>query len=183
MTLTIGFEIIRYMGSSRKGFTLIELLVVISIISLLSSVVLSSLNNARMKARDTKRLSEIRQFVIALDLYLQNFGSYPNSDGAGCGGWDTPGNGTFISSLVTNGYMSRHLTDPVSGKDGNCSNFQYYRYNAGDYGCDSARGAYYVLMITDLETTGNPSPVSPGWSCPSRNWQGEADWVMGKFEG
>lgn len=34
-----------------KGFTLIELLVVISIISLLSSVVLSSLNSAREKAR------------------------------------------------------------------------------------------------------------------------------------
>jgi prepilin-type N-terminal cleavage/methylation domain-containing protein len=35
----------------KKGFTLIELLVVISIISLLSSVVLSSLNTARDRAR------------------------------------------------------------------------------------------------------------------------------------
>ncbi|HEU5114784.1 MAG TPA: LamG domain-containing protein [Candidatus Paceibacterota bacterium] len=34
----------------KKGFTLIELLVVISIVSLLSSVVLSSLNSARAKA-------------------------------------------------------------------------------------------------------------------------------------
>ncbi len=37
--------------STKKGFTLIELLVVISIISLLSSVVLSSLNTARNKAK------------------------------------------------------------------------------------------------------------------------------------
>ena len=39
------------MYKDKKGFTLIELLVVISIISLLSSVVLVSLNTAREKAR------------------------------------------------------------------------------------------------------------------------------------
>lgn len=172
-----------FLRHGRRGFTLIELLVVISIIALLSSVVLSSLNNARIRARDTKRLSEIRQFILALDLYYQANGAYPSSDNGGCGGWDTPGNGTFITPLVSGGYMARHLTDPVSGKDGACSNFQYYRYTAGDYSCSAARGAYYVLMITDLEGTGNPSPVSPGWSCPDRNWQGEADWVYGKFEG
>jgi len=166
----------------EKGFTLIELLVVISIISLLSSVVFSSLNGARLKARDTKRLADIRQFQIALDLYYDKYGFYPSSDGAGCGGWDTPGNGTFITPLVTEGFLTRHLTDPVAGKDGGCSNFQYYRYTAGEYGCPATRGAYYVLMITDLETSGNPAPTSPGWNCPLRNWQPESDWVTGKFE-
>ena len=39
----------------QKGFTLIELLVVISIIGLLASGVLASLNSARMKARDAKK--------------------------------------------------------------------------------------------------------------------------------
>jgi prepilin-type N-terminal cleavage/methylation domain-containing protein len=48
--------------SNKKGFTLIELLVVISIISLLSSVVLASLNSARDKAR----LAAGKQFSASL---------------------------------------------------------------------------------------------------------------------
>lgn len=41
----------------NRGFTLIELLVVISIIGLLASVVLSSLNSAWVNARDTQRIA------------------------------------------------------------------------------------------------------------------------------
>jgi prepilin-type N-terminal cleavage/methylation domain-containing protein len=53
---------------SKGGFTLIELLVVIAIISLLSSVVFASLNSARAKARDAKRVSDLQQIRYALEL-------------------------------------------------------------------------------------------------------------------
>jgi len=49
----------------NRGFTLIELLVVISIIGVLSSVVLASLNNARIKARYARAQAELDQFIKA----------------------------------------------------------------------------------------------------------------------
>src|SRR3989338_9061062 len=51
-----------------KGFTLIELLVVIAIIGILSSVVLASLNSARAKGRDSRRVSDLKQVANSVAL-------------------------------------------------------------------------------------------------------------------
>lgn len=67
----------------KKGFTLIELLMVISIISLLSSIVISNVNNARVRARDTQRLQNIKQLQTALELYYNDNGRYPSGYGIG----------------------------------------------------------------------------------------------------
>ncbi len=66
-----------YKKTIRKGFTLIELLVVVAIISLLSSIVFASLGSAKMKARDTRRLVELRSIDTALALYVSDNGAYP----------------------------------------------------------------------------------------------------------
>lgn len=63
--------------NSSKGFTLIELLVVIAIIGILASVVLASLNSARTKSRDARRLADLNQIRNAVELYYSEHGHYP----------------------------------------------------------------------------------------------------------
>ena len=53
---------------NKKGFTLIELLVVIAIIGLLSTIAVVSFSDARAKARDAKRLSDVRQLAGLIEL-------------------------------------------------------------------------------------------------------------------
>lgn len=62
----------------RTGFTLIELLVVIAILGLLAAITLVSLNNARSKARDARRLLELSQVRKAVEAYYIAHDEYPN---------------------------------------------------------------------------------------------------------
>ena len=64
------YQIIKMKKVIPKGFTLIELLVVISVIGLLSSVVLVSLNSARLKAKDA---AIIQSMVSLRGLYEQSY--------------------------------------------------------------------------------------------------------------
>lgn len=83
---------------NKSGFTLVELLVVIAIIGILASVVLVSLNTARQKARDVRRIADIRQVTLALENYYDDNLAYP----------------VAISSLAPD-YIASVPTDPQNG--------------------------------------------------------------------
>ncbi len=63
--------------NETKGFTLIELLVVITIIALLVTLTIVAFNEARIRARDAKRISDIMEIFKALNLYNNNYQQYP----------------------------------------------------------------------------------------------------------
>jgi prepilin-type N-terminal cleavage/methylation domain-containing protein len=60
-----------------RGFTLIELLVVISIIGLISSVVLASVTQARFKAYTVQINTGVKQYIIAMESYYLDNGTFP----------------------------------------------------------------------------------------------------------
>lgn len=64
----------------NKGFTLIEMLIVIAIIGILSSMILVGLGSARAKARDSRRISDIRQIQNGLEIYYSNNQTYASGD-------------------------------------------------------------------------------------------------------
>ena len=97
----------------KYGFTLIELLVVIAIIGILASVVLASLNTARRKSRDARRLADIKQIQVALELYFDAKGEYPDAT-ANLAGADACGTGSRCMPAVPNDPVGTAVAYPYN---------------------------------------------------------------------
>jgi type II secretion system protein G len=157
-----------------RGFTLIELLVVVAIIGLLASVVLASLNTARAKARDTKRISDIKQIQTALALYYNTYGQYPSSGECGAtlpnASWSNSveclSGGRWLRDSITD--LSSFIPlDPIDSiNQNNWPRGAYYYYSRA-YGGDKQ----WYMIVYSLENFPNPIiESSDGVMAPNGNY-------------
>jgi len=156
-----------YSKRGERGFTLIELLVVIAIIGILATIVLVSLNTARQKARDTRRVSDMRQVALALEMYYDDNSAYPGNTAA-ANEW-----ADMETAIEAGGYITSVPTDPSGGT------YQYYISTASSPQnyvlgatlegaknnalCDDIDATTYGLTCDDTcgGTSGNVYCISP----------------------
>lgn len=152
----------------QKAFTIVELLVVVAIIAILTAITTASFATSKSKARDAKRISDLNQIQLALELFFDRCNQYPVVSGtipdinAGAGGTNGCPTGISLASFI-----SKIPSAPNSG--------EIY-----EYGVNASSGAPidYVLkavlensssVLTDTTklnyTTGGTPPITPGVNC------------------
>jgi len=136
------------MKKQKQGFTLIELLVVIAIIGLLSTLSILALNQARARARDAKRISDVRQMQTALELYYNEMGDYP-ADGSIVAGGAIAGDNVYMATVPT-------PPSPVDGEfcPSTQDDYTYVKAGLGLTG-DAAYTINYCLGATINDVTGD----------------------------
>jgi len=96
-------------------------------------LVLASLSTGRKKARDARRISDVKSLKLALEMYANDFGKYPAAS-ATCNTTVFYG----LQALVTGKYIKKIPLDPTAVSPNNC-----YRY--------ASLNSTVFHLATDLE--------------------------------
>jgi len=167
----------------RNGFTLIELLVTVSIIGLLSSIASVSYTTVRANARDTKRVSDVKQIQSAIEFYFEQHSQYPPDGQSGMDGiiLGLPGISTFISDGGIGPEPRGMLfmqTVPRNPQPGG-SEYIYRSLNRDGTDCNDRSGCYGYALLFSLERNqgsylaGPHAVTSEGIAGPEGGYAGE----------
>jgi len=137
----------------QKGFTLIELLIVVAVISVLASIILTNLSQAKAKARDAIRLQDIDTLVKAIESYYIEYGVWPGEADTGGAIISPKFSSDLKNDLTAAGILEEVPGDPLENAD--YSNFESANNDElFFYGWDSAHccEGSYCISINRLET-------------------------------
>jgi prepilin-type N-terminal cleavage/methylation domain-containing protein len=127
----------------KKGFSFIELIVSVSVVGILVGIVLVVMNpnQLRAKARDARRINDLKLIQSGLEQFLSNNGAYPTCSGGNVWGIAQACLTRVGNDLTT--YIGSFPKDPLFQLDGTgnspCVAGQANRYNY------VSNGSTYVL--------------------------------------
>ncbi len=127
---------------NSKAFTLIEMMIVVTIIGIISAIVFASFDKAREKSRNATREASIEQINLALTVYRNVYGSYPEGINGSVG---------VLSVLVDTNLIEKILDDPNGdgsfpvwdGSSSDLNSYYYWNATSSPSGCNTS--TKYVL--------------------------------------
>ena len=123
--------------SRKDGFTIVELLVVVVVIAILASITIVSYSGIQEKAKDVRRVTEVKSIQDALEFYYMDRGVYPPGcgsdakDSTACSVW-------FLEEYLIPEYVGNMPQSDPNGLD--------YAYVRGD-----SRDSYGILVMYETK--------------------------------